>query len=222
MATSKTKYVFWLTALAVVMACVPTFAAPSVPSADPNAISTFIVQTANAASTQTARVLPTLTPTVPFTSTPRDTETPEPTATSTVIFLFYTPTIVLPTRTPGGSGSNGSGGTSSQNYACSVVSVNPPNGTTFGSRADFDATWKIKNIGKKNWDKGSIDYVYLSGDKFHKVAGYDLGTAVKIGETTSLIVDMLSPKNPGTYTTNWTLRASAVTFCTLSLTIVVK
>jgi len=224
MATPKKKYLFWLTALAVVMGCVPTFAAPSVPTTDSNAISTFIVQTANAASTQTARAMPTFTPTASFTPTPRNTETQEPTATSTVLFLFYTPTIIVPTRTAGsgGGGGTGSGGTSSQNYACSVVSLNPPNGTTYGSRVDFDATWKVKNIGKKNWDKGSIDYVYLSGDKFHKVAGYDLSTTVKVGETTSLVVDMLSPKNAGTYTTNWTLRASANTFCTISLTIVVK
>ena len=223
MAISKTKYLFWLTALAAVMACVPTLAAPAVPTTDPHAISTFIVQTANAASTQTAKALPTLTPTAPFTPTPRNTETPEPTATSTVIFLFYTPSIVVPTLTAGSGGSGtGSGGTSSQSYACSIISVNPPNGSNFGNRVDFDATWKVKNIGKKNWDKGSIDYIYLSGDKFHKVAGYDLGTAVKTGETTSLVVDMLSPKNPGTYTTNWTLRAGSKTFCTISLTIVVK
>ena len=87
---------------------------------------------------------------------------------------------------------------------------------------DFDAKWKVKNIGKKDWDGNSVDYSYVSGDKFHKVAGYDLGKTVKVGETRELIVDMLSPKNPGTYTTNWSLQVGSEKFCTLSLTIVVK
>jgi len=90
------------------------------------------------------------------------------------------------------------------------------------SRTDFDGNWKVKNIGKKNWDKNNVDYVYLSGDKFHKVAGYDLGQTVNVGTTTELIVDMIAPKNSGTYTTNWTLRVGTNNFCTMSLTIVVR
>ena len=203
------------------MACVPSFAAPSVPTTDPNSISTFIVQTANAASTRTAAAMPTFTPTATFTPTPRNTDTPEPTATATVLFLFYTPTKVIPTLSGGGGGS-GSGGTSSQNYACTLISVNPPNGTSYNNRVDFDARWKVKNIGKKNWDKSSVDYVYLSGDKFHKVAGYDLSASVKVGDSIEIGVDMQSPKNAGTYTTNWTMQAGVQRFCTLSLTIVVK
>jgi hypothetical protein len=113
----------------------------------------------------------------------------------------------------------GGGGTSSENLACQVVSVSPANGTGFNSRADFDAKWTVKNIGQKKWDGNSIDYVYLSGDKFHKVAGYDLNTNVNVGATTTLIVDMQAPRNAGTYTTRWTLRSGNNNFCTLSLTI---
>lgn len=217
MATPKTKYLFWFTALAVIMACVPTFAAPPVPTTDPNAIGTIIVQTANAASTQTVAAMPTFTPTATFTSTPRNTDTPEPTATATVIFLFFSPTSRIPTLSGGGAGS-----ANPQAYACQVISVTPANGTSLGSRTDFDVRWKIKNIGKSEWDGNSVDYIYLSGDKFHKVASYDLGATVKVGETREIIVDMLAPKTPGTYTTNWTLRVSGETFCPLSLTIVVK
>lgn len=215
MATPKTKYLLWFTALVLIMACAPTIAAPTAPTIDPNAIGTYIVQTANAAVSQTAAAMPTLTPTATFTSTPRNTDTPEPTATSTVIFLFYTPSpVILPTQ----PGSN----TSSKAFACNVLSVTPANGTSFGSRTDFDAKWKVKNIGKKDWENNSVDYIYLTGDKFHKVAGYDLGKTVKIGETIDLIVDMISPKNAGSYTTNWTLQVGSEAFCTLSLTIVVR
>ena len=90
MASLRTKYLLWFTALALVMACAPTFAAQPIPSADPNSIGTIIAQTANAAATQTVAALPTLTSTITFTPTPRNTDTPEPTATATVLFLFFT------------------------------------------------------------------------------------------------------------------------------------
>ena len=213
MASVKTKYLIWFTALVLVMACVPTIAAPSVPTTDPNAINTIIAQTANAASTQTAVAMPTFTSTTTFTPTPRNTNTPEPTATATVLFIFYTPSpVVLPSTS----------GPSSKSYACQVISVTPAIGTSFAVRTDFDAKWKVKNTGVKDWEGASVDYVYLSGDKIHKVAGYDLGKTVVAGETRELIADMLSPKNPGTYTTNWTLQVGTNAFCTMRLTIVVK
>jgi hypothetical protein len=35
-------------------------------------------------------------------------------------------------------------------------------------------------------------------------------------------VDMQAPKNSGTYTTTWNMRAGSKIFCTMTLTIVVK
>jgi len=220
MATPKTKYLMWFIALVLVMACVPAVAAPAVPTTDPNTIGTFIVQTANAASTRTALAMPTSTPTATFTPTPRNTDTPEPTATATVLFLFYTPSPVILTQSSNNSGSGTT--TSSKDYACEILSVTPANGTIFGTRVDFDAKWKVKNIGQKNWEKDSVDYLYSTGDKFHKVAGYDLSKTINRGDPVDLIADMESPKNPGTYTTNWALHIGTESFCTLSLTIVVK
>jgi Ig-like domain-containing protein len=212
MATSKTKYIFWFIALITIMACIPSLAAPVVPTLDPNAVVTYIAETAHAASTETARALPTFTPTITFTSTPRSTNTPEPTATATIIFILASPTSMVPTIV-----------TSDKNYACQVLSVTPVNGTTFLSRTDFDAKWKVLNVGKRLWDKGAVDYLYLSGDKFHKVAGYDLPKAVKPGESLDLIVDMLAPKDSGSYTTNWIMQVNgANNFCPMSLTINVK
>ncbi len=198
MANPTTKHLLWFTALVLIMACVPTVAAPSVPTTNANAISTYIAQTANAAATQTVAAMPTKTPTATFTSTPRNTDTPEPTATATVIFHFFTATPVV------------------------IISTTPANGTKFGSRTAFDAIWQVKNNGKKEWDKNTVDYAYLSGDKFHKVAAYDLTTTVARGDTTLLDVAMQAPKNAGTYTTTWSLRVGTSTFCPVSLTIVVK
>ena len=226
MSTRKLKFLYAIIALALVMACVPTLAAPF-PTADPNAVSTFIAQTANAAATRTVAAQPTSTLTPSITPT-RNTETPSPTATSTVIFILSTPTQqVIPTFTfissGGGGGSGGSGGgTSSANFSCQILSVNPANGTTMNPRDDFDAVWRVRNNGQRNWDRNSIDFIYDSGDRIHKVAGYDLNSNVRTGDTTDLAVDMAAPRDPGTYSTNWTLRVGDNEFCRMSLTIVVR
>jgi len=215
MSNHKVKLFAWFLAFAVVMACIPTISAPSAPTIDPGAINTFIAQTVIAAVNQTATALPPSTPTATFTPTPRNTDTPEPTATNTVVFVFASSTpIILPTFP--------SGGTSNDRYACQLISMSPANGTVFKPRTDFDAKWTVKNIGKREWDSESTDYLYLNGDKFHKVEGYDFGKTIKTGQTVDVIVDMVAPKKPGTYTTNWTLVVGSERFCKLSLTITVK
>ena len=214
MTKRKTKYLFWFMALVTIMACVPGTAAPIAPTIDPNSIGTFIVQTANAALTQTARAMPTLTHTPTITPT-RATNTPEPTATNTVIFILSSPTAVVPVTSTANA-------TSNQAYSCQILSVTPANGTSFAGRTDFDATWKVRNNGQRNWNKDIVDYIYWSGDRIQKVDTYDLQTTIRRGESTDLIVDMVAPKNNGTYTTVWSMRAGTETFCTLSLTIVVK
>jgi hypothetical protein len=202
-------------ALVTVMACLPGGAAPVMPTLDPNAIGTFIVQTANAALTQTARALPSLTPTITLTPTPRASHTPEPTATSTVIFIFSSPTAPVPPTSTLAE-------TSNKAYSCQVMSVTPANGTIFESRTAFDATWRVRNNGQRNWNGDSVDYVFLDGVRMHKVELYDLQDTVKRGETVALTVDMVAPKQSNTYTTNWTLISGTNTFCTMSLTIVVR
>ena len=217
-ATRKTKLLIWTTALALIMACVPTLAAPSVPTVDPGAVNTFIAQTVIAASTRTAAAMPSLTPTATLTPI-QNTDTPEPTATNTVIFILSSPTpLVIPTFTLSSSG----GGSSSDNFACRITKVSPANGSSFNPRDDFDAVWTVRNIGQKKWDRTGVDYIYSSGDKLHKISGYDLSSNVSVGESIDLGVDMQAPKNSGTYTTTWTMRSGSKTFCTMTLTIVVK
>jgi hypothetical protein len=231
MSTRTLKFLFWLTTVALVTACViPSIAAP-LPTANPQQVGDFIAQTANAASTQTARALPSLTPTVTITPT-RATATASPTATSTIIFILASPTKIVPPTLviipgsgsggTGGSGSSGGSGSTADNYACQIVSVSPANGTSFKARDNFDATWRVKNSGGKDWDRNSVDFVFLSGTKMHKVAGYDLKTTVDTGETVDLIVDMVAPKTSGSYSTTWTLRVGTKNFCSMSITIRVK
>lgn len=217
--TRRTKLLIWTIALVLILACVPALGTPIVPTVDPGAIGTFIAQTVNAASTQTALVVPSSTLTPSITPT-RNTETPSPTITATVLLIPASPTpIILPTFT---SVSIGGSGTSSDNYACQVTRVTPPNGSSFNPRDDFDAFWTVKNIGKRNWDRSDVDYIYSTGAKIHKVSGYDLEDNVKVGNSIELGVDMQAPKDAGTYTTTWTMRIGERVFCPMRLTIVVK
>lgn len=219
MSTRKTKLLIWLVALSMILACaVPSLSTP-IPPLDPGAVNTFIAETVNAASTQTVAARPSSTPTATLTPTPRNTETETPTPTVTVIFILSSPT---PSIVPTFTGLSSGGGSSSDDFACQVISHTPANGTSFNSRDDFDAVWKVKNIGKKNWDRNTIDYAYSSGSQFHKVSVYDLSANLKVGETIDIIVDMVAPKDPGSYSTTWVIRAGANAFCNLSLSIIVK
>ena len=215
-ATRRTKLLVWMTALALIMACVPQLAAPPIPTVDPGAVNTFIAQTVVVAGSQTAAAMPSLTPSPTLTPTVA-TETPLPTATSTVIFVLSTPTpLVIPTFT------NVSSGNINENLSCQVTRVSPANGSTFNPRDDFDAVWTVRNNGQRNWERRNIDYIYSSADKIHKVSGYDLSENVRTGNSIDLGVDMQAPKNEGTYTTTWTMRSGDKTFCSLTLTIVVR
>jgi hypothetical protein len=227
MSTRKAKLLYLFTTIAFILACGPALATAPFPTADPNEINTIIALTANAASSQTAAAMPTATFTPSMTPT-RPTETPSPTETPTVIFILSSPTqIVVPTFTlissgGGGSGSSGSNGSSSDNYACQVLSVSPANGTTMKQDTDFDAVWKVKNIGQKTWDQNSVDFVYNGGTDMGKRDGYDLSNNVKPDQEISLGADMVAPTKSGNYTTNWTLRVGDNKFCKMSLTINVK
>ena len=229
MSTRKAKLLYLFTTIVFILACAPAIALTPYPTTDPNEINTIIVLTANAASTQTAAAMPTATFTPSMTPT-RPTETPSPTETPTVIFILSTPTkMVVPTFTfiptsgsGSGSGSGGSSGSSSDPYACQILSVSPANGTTMNKESDFDATWKVKNIGTRTWDKNSVDFIYLSGTEMNKRPGYDLSGNVKSGQQISLGADMVSPQKSGNYSTTWALRVGDNEFCKMSLTINVK
>ena len=215
----KTKYALWLGALVLIMACAPVFASTPqpAPNLNPDAIEQIVAQTANAASTQTARALPTATVTETPTRIPSNTPTDDPTATNTVIFEFHTFTpVVLPpilgTFQP----------TSDKDYACEVLS-SPEDGTYYSPRLEFKVRWRLKNVGRKIWDGESMDFVFDTGDRFHKVKAYDLGSEeIKIGEVVELFVDMQAPKDPGTYTAYWALQIGPQKFCRVAFTIRVQ
>lgn len=191
--------------------------APNTPLPPPeNVVQTIIAATAGAAATQTAAFQPSPTSPPSPTATITSTATVTPTPTPIIVFPTFTP-LVFPSPIGGGGGGGGN-----VDYACVLLSQNPANGTVMNPQTDFDASWTLRNSGLKTWDSGSVDFIYVRGDKLHKQAGYDLPKDVAPGKSIQLGADMLAPKTEGTYTTFWGLRRGKNIFCEVYLTIIVR
>ncbi|PWH12087.1 MAG: hypothetical protein DDG60_14900 [Anaerolineae bacterium] len=109
---------------------------------------------------------------------------------------------------------------SGADYACTLVSQKPKDWTKMQRRHIFDATWTVRNTGKKNWGQNGVDFKYISGTKMHTYDdAYDLAKDVGAGQTITLIVDMISPKEKGYYTAVWGLFTGKKSFCKVSITI---
>jgi hypothetical protein len=202
------------TAVAIVMlACIAPALAPvsaPIPTFDPNSPLTAIVETANAAATQTALVISS---TPAITDTPLPTITPTETITPTFIFLIPTWTAPPTPITPGSSGLE---------YQCQVISQEPPDDTVAAPGALFDSIWRVTNVGKNAWFSTDIDYRYYSGAILHRKEGYDLETSVAPGGSVDITAAMRAPTTPGTYTTQWRIYLGRQTFCPMNLTIIVN
>jgi hypothetical protein len=206
--------IFLILATAIILACVPTPASvpTPIPIFDPNSINTVIALTAGSAATQTARMVPpTYTPTV--TLIPANILIP--TETPTVTFVFFLPTLT-PTIVAIQPGSSG------EQYECQILSQTPAENTTMGKGQPFETRWLVANIGTNVWDSDSMDYRYISGDKIHLTAAYDLSQSVSPGESTELVVKMKAPTYSGTFNTRWKLNIGKTQFCAMKLTIIVN
>lgn len=217
------RVVSLLIATVLMLACVPTLkpASTQVPVFDPNSINTAIVQTAEAAATQTALLMPpSLTPTV--TSPPSITPPPSETPTATFIFILPTSTVPSATSTPEPTQESSGGSGSDSQYGCKILSQSPANNTTYAPGTSFNAAWEVKNTGNGKWDASSADYRYVSGDKIHQTAIYDFSESVGVGKSTLLLVSMKAPDTRGNYSTTWKIVIGKSKFCTMKLTITVQ
>lgn len=188
------------------------------PTLDPAALQATIdvaltqaMQTLEVDLTSTAAAMPTSTFTITPTLEPTLTSTPEPTATVQV--PTATNTYIVPTKKPTAT-------STPYAYACTLLSTSPATDTKFNLNADFDAVWKVKNSGSKDWEIGYLDLKYVSGTKMQTVADiFDVSTFVaKDGELT-LVVDMRAPSTAGKYTASWVLVMEGNTLCTLPVNI---
>jgi Tfp pilus assembly protein PilW len=114
------------------------------------------------------------------------------------------------------------GGGTNNKFACRVESKSPSDNTTFAPGTDFSVSWRVTNTGSEKWDSASADYRYVSGDKIHQTAIYDLNKSVNVGKSTDLTVAMKAPGNAGSFSTTWNIFIGKTSFCKMKLTIIVK
>ena len=159
---------------------------------------------------------------VPPTNTevpPTNTEVP-PTALVETPTVFVPPTAapVLPTATfkpvftPTRS-----------DYNCQIASAAPAWNASMSPGVDFDGRWTFKNTGSNVWPMNNVDFVFISGTRFHGDKDvYDLPKDVAKGDSVEFIIDMLAPKEPGTYSATWGLKLDGSLFCVTTIRIVVN
>ena len=205
------KPILLFVAVFIVLACelplLPTPAASN-PAPAPGSIETIVVATAGAAQTQTALAMPS--PTITLTSTPIPTFTPTDTPTATETFIFIIPTATKPFVTQTASAD------------CQVVAQEPANDTGFASREKFKTVWKIRNTSVEYWLDTDVDFRHTGGTDMHGTDALDLPVTVAPGADVTFSVNMVAPKNPGSYTSTWTLGSKKESLCKVSVTIIVK
>ena len=181
-----------VTALALLLA---SCAAPSTPLAGPTS-----------ARTPTPSITPGPAPSL----TPSPTTTPEPT-----LSLVPSPSAGSPSArllTP----------TESKALDCALLMQSVKNGTHYKSREEFSIGWKVRNTGTAGWDPGALDFMYIAGTRMYQYPLTQLQGAVDPGNTVILSADLRAPRNPGKYSTTWSLRQGDNYFCRVSLTIFVN
>lgn len=199
-----------LVLLFVLVACaVPVLPLPaaSSPTMAPGSIGTIVFETAMAAQTGTALVMPS--PTETATSTPFPTSTPTETPTSTPTVIFIIPTATKPFE-PTSAGQN-----------CQLAALTPFN-PVLAPRSKFDVEWTLKNTGSDIWLQHDVDFRYTSGTDMHKVDAYDLPISVAPSSQVTITVPMVAPSKPGSYTTTWSLVFKKETICKVSASVTVK
>ncbi|MCB0101434.1 MAG: hypothetical protein H6635_12505 [Anaerolineales bacterium] len=205
----RTKVLLLATALILTLACVPTLGSTPapLPTFDPNAPLTAIVETANAAATQTAVSIPPTETPIPAT------KTPFPTATATMTFIIIPPTsIVPPTLIPLGN--------SNKQYDCQLLGTEPKR--ALQPNEAFTAKWIVANIGLANWDGNSLDYSYKEGEKVHINPAYDFPVDVAPGVVVELKAEMLAPETLGNFVTIWHINYGKSSFCDMTLNFTVQ
>ena len=182
---------------------------PQAPALEPGAVNTIVVQTAQAAASQTAAAMP---PTETPTLTPVPTRTASVTPSLTPTFLFL---LSTPTRTPTVAASSG-------DFACLLTKQTPDDGATMTKNENFTVSWTVQNSGQATWNSNNVDFVYVSGAKMATVKAADLPKSVAPGQSITLTLSMVAPSSTNNYKTVWTLQQGKNGFCRLTINIVVK
>jgi hypothetical protein len=178
----------------------------------------------------TVQALPTNTPQPTATATLRATRVP-PTDVFTVtpvVSLTPFPTFTLSptlTETPTEVGSAAKRGVyqGSGNYACMVMNQVPINWSKFRPGTLIYATWTVKNVGAKEWTKGGLNIVFVSGTRTYEYGPkQELAFNVPPGDTRDIVVVVRAPKDGGEYLTTFGLERGGNVFCELIMGMAVR
>jgi hypothetical protein len=150
---------------------------------------------------------------VPFAATPAAAmETTPPTFTQTSFGLpFYAPAgLIAPSLAPAYSA-----------YSCALVNQNPKDWVKMKPRQSFDMIWTVQNTGA-TWNSNYIQLKYLWGAKMQTHGDlFGIDNNVGRGKKLKLGIDMIAPKNPGTYPITWGLYNGNTRICILTFIVTV-
>jgi Ig-like domain from next to BRCA1 gene len=199
----KTISIFILLALLAGCAAQPT--AATAPTVDTVALRTQVAQTVIANPTIQSALNPPATPTTPPTVAP--TQAPvaiEPTQTIAPIVAVATTTATEPvptvTFTAVATQTKVFLPTVPQSDQALLMYAQPAAYTHFQPRTPFDAVWTFKNVGMKTWTNEYF-LTFAGGEEMVTKGEVAMVSGkVKPGTTTQLVLDMVAPSSPGTYT----------------------
>jgi hypothetical protein len=200
------KTISVLVLLALLAGCGAQPAGAAVPTVDTNALRTQVAQTVIANPTiQSALNPPPDTPTTPPTATP--TQAPvvsEPTQTTAPIVAVATTTATEPVPTFTFTAVPTQGKvfkpTVQQSDQALLMYAQPAAYTHFKPRTPFDAVWTFKNVGLRTWTNEYF-LTFAGGEEMVTKGEVAMVSGnVKNGSTTQLVLDMVAPSSPGTYT----------------------
>jgi hypothetical protein len=181
--------------ISILLSSCGLFVSAEAPSPTPSTdmISTAIVQTLAAQSTQIALTQPTGTQIPTDTTSPIDTETPvftDTPANTPVPLLTSAPNIPQSSACDAGS---------------FVADVTIPDGTVLPANSSFIKTWRILNSGTCTW---TTDYqlIFASGSLLTAPSAVNLPAAVTPGQTVDISVNMVAPSTTGTFEGFWLLQ----------------
>ncbi|WP_160317456.1 NBR1-Ig-like domain-containing protein [Ornatilinea apprima] len=87
------------------------------------------------------------------------------------------------------------------------IDVTVPDGTPLRPGEPFTKTWRLVNVGLESWTP-EFALVWFSGDTMSLYKEQSLRVVVAPGEALELSVEMIAPEKPGSYQSNWKLRAA--------------
>ena len=173
---------------------------------------------------------PTITPSRTMTAFPSI--TPLPTATSTFTetpFGFRAsltpepPTQVIISTREAPDTAEGATDEWSSPTRCSLMSKSPASWAILQPHHQYRVTWTLLNSGTRTWQSEAMFLIFYDGVKLSSTKIAKLPKDVKIGQSITPAITIITPKNPGRYRSVWALRlTNGRIFCTFTIRITVQ